>query len=118
CALRQLSLGVQLAVDVLGAPPVCELPRDATVEALAQTVLNRLLAGATPPATGLDSTRYCLRLMERPGQRLRLLSGEYLTPSEAEFKALRLPPWLFSFYYPFRPIRLFWKHVIRLPVRV
>jgi len=113
CALRQLSLGVQLAVDLLGAPPVSELPRDVTVEALAQTVLNRLLTGATPPAAGLETTRYCLRLMERPGQRLRLLSGEYLTPSEAEFRVLQLPPWLFFAYYPFRPVRLFWRNAIR-----
>ena len=112
-ALRQLSLGVRLAVDLLGAPAVRELPPDAAVEPLARAVRNRLLAGAIPPVPALDSARYCLRLLERPGQRLRFLSGEYLTPSEAEYRALQLPPSLFFLYYPFRPVRLFWKHAIR-----
>src|SRR5438552_13673575 len=98
---------------LLAAPAVRELPPDAAVEPLARAVRNRLLAGATPPVPALDSARYCLRLLERPGQRLRFLSGEYLTPSEAEYRALQLPPSLFFLYYPFRPVRLFWKHAIR-----
>ena len=114
CALRQLSLGVRLAVDLLGVPACPQVPiNPAAEEPLAHVIRNRLLAGAIPPAPALESAPYCLRLLERPGQRLRFLSGEYLTPSEAEYRALQLPPWLFFLYYPFRPIRLFWKHAIR-----
>ena len=111
-ALRQLSLGVWLAADLLGAPSPSGLPACAAVESLAGAVRDRLLTGATPPAPALVSTRYCLQLLEGPGHRLRYLAGQYLTPSEAEFRALRLPPWLFALYYLFRPIRLFTKHVI------
>ena len=77
------------------------------VEPLARAVWNRLLAGATPPASALESLRFCLRLMERPGHQLRYVAGEYLTPSEAEFRALQLPPRLFFLYYPFRPFACF-----------
>ena len=86
------------------------------VESLARAVRNRLLAGAMPPAPAFESTRFCLRLLEHPGQRLRCLSGQYLTPSEAEYRVMRLPPWLYFLYYPLRPIRLFWKHVIQRPL--
>jgi hypothetical protein len=51
--------------------------------------------------------------MERTGHRLRYVAGEYLTPSEAEFRALQLPPRLFFLYYPFRPIRLLWKYAMQ-----
>ena len=117
-ALRQLSLGVRLAVDLRGAPASAELLPDPAVEPLARAVWNRLLAGATPPVPALESTRLYLRLLETPGHKLRFLSGLYFTPSEAEYRALKFPPRLFSLYYPFRPIRLLWKHVIRRPVRV
>ncbi len=111
-ALRQLSLGVHLAAGLLGAPAP-ELEHDLQVERLAKTVEDRLLAGATPPAEAAESTRYSLRLLETSSQRLRYLAGLYVTPSEAEYRALRLPPSLFFLYYPFRPIRLLWKHAIR-----
>src|SRR2546425_6731951 len=111
-ALRQLSLGVHLAAGLLGAPAP-ELEHDLQVERLARAVENRLLAGATPPAEAAESTRYSLRLLETSSQRLRYLAGLYVRPSEAEYRALRLPPSLFFLYYPFRPIRLLWKHAIR-----
>ena len=113
CALRQVSLGVRLAADLLGAPSPGELPSDSVAESLAGIVRYRLLAGATPPAPAAESTRFCLQLLENPGQRLRYLCGLYITPSEAEYRALHLPPWLHFLYYPYRPVRLFWKHAIR-----
>jgi hypothetical protein len=109
-ALRQLLLGVRLAVDLLGAPPPPSLPEDPVLESLAARVHARLLAGARPPAPALESTGFCLRMLERPNQRLRLLHGLYLSPSAAEYKVLRLPPALYFLYYPFRPVRLLWKH--------
>ena len=117
-ALRQVSLGLRLAGDLAGVVSPPPLPKDTMVEPLARAVWNRLLAGATPPAPALESLRFCLRLMERPGHQLRYVAGEYLTPSEAEFRALQLPPRLFFLYYPFRPIRLFWKHAIQRPIGV
>ena len=108
-AMRQLSLGLHLARELLDAPAP-KLDDDPEVERVAQSVSNRLLSGATPPVPALESTRYTLRLLETPAQRLRCLAGLYLTPSEAEYRALQLPPSLFFLYYPFRPLRLLWKH--------
>ena len=110
-SLRQLSLGLLLARELLGAS-AAELDIDPQAVRLAETISNRLLSGARPPVPAPESTRYTLRLLETPGQRLRCLAGLYLTPSEAEYRALRIPPWLFFLYYPFRPIRLIWKQAV------
>ena len=109
--MRQVSLSVRLAADVLGAPLPRGVPEDPAVDRLAALVKGRLLAGAgeIPPR---DLTRFCLALLESPYDRLRFLAGHYLTPSEAEYMALRLPPALYFLYYPFRPARLFHKHVL------
>jgi hypothetical protein len=110
--LRQLLLGVQLASELLGAP-VPKFDPDPKVEDLTRAIVNRLMSGATPPVPAVESTRYGLRLLETPSQRFRCLAGLYVTPSEAEFRALRLPPPLYFLYYPFRPLRLSWKHVVK-----
>ena len=54
-----------------------------------------------------------LTLLQTPSQRIRFLIGQYLVPSEAEHRALRLPPSLYFLYYPLRPLRLVAKHVFR-----
>ncbi len=109
---RQILLSVRLAADLLGAP-YPDVPNDPKVDQLATTVRARLLKGEIPPASAADATRFALQLLEAPSQRLRLLSGLYITPSEAEYRALQLPPWLHFLYYPYRPVRLFWRHALR-----
>jgi Uncharacterised nucleotidyltransferase len=116
-SLRQLWLGLELATDLLGTPAPPVLRHDPVVKTLLSAVRRRLLAGARPPAGAIESNAFCLRLLERPTHRLRYLAGLYLTPSEAEYRALRLPGSLYVLYYPYRPIRLFWKHAIRRSVR-
>jgi putative nucleotidyltransferase-like protein len=111
-ALRQLLLAVQLATDLFGVSVGAELPTDPVVQPLIRTVRKRLLASAKPPAPASESTRFLLKLLDRPGHRLRFLFGEYLKPSEAEYRVLKLPPWLHFLYYPFRPMRLLWKHAV------
>ena len=113
-SLRQLLLSLHLANDLLGAP-IPNMDKDAEVARLTHMVTDRLMAGATPPVPALASNRYTLRLLETPAQRLRYLAGLYLTPSEAEYRALKLPPSLFFLYYPFRPLRLIWKYVRNSP---
>ena len=110
--LRQVSLGVRLAADVLGAPLPAGLPEDPAVTRLAGLVRDRLLGGVATPTPARDLTRFCLGLVENSRHRLRFLTGHYLTPSEAEHMVLRLPPSLYFLYYPFRPARLFAKHVL------
>ena len=110
-SLRQVSLGLLLARELPGASAP-ELDKDPQTVRIAQSISNRLLAGAKPPVPAPESTRYTLRLLETTAQRLRCLTGLYLTPSEAEYRALRVPPWLFFLYYPLRPSRLFWKHAL------
>ena len=110
-ALRQLLLGVRLAHELLDAPaPV--LPADPGLSRIVGMISHRYLTGAKPPVPAGESTRYTMRLLETPTQRLRCLVGLYLTPSEAEFRALKLPPLAAFLYYPFRPVRLVWRHTV------
>jgi Uncharacterised nucleotidyltransferase len=49
------------------------------------------------------------RLLKRPREKLAHLAHCLLLPTGAEEAALNLPEFLCFLYYPFRPIRLFWK---------
>jgi Uncharacterised nucleotidyltransferase len=111
--LRPLLLGVNLARELLGAPAPPKFDPDPKVKDLTRTIVDRLMSGARPPVPAIESTRYYLRLLETPAQRVRCLAGLYVGPSEAEFRALRLPPPLYFLYYPFRPLRLSWKHLAK-----
>ena len=52
-------------------------------------------------------------MFERNSHRLRYLAGTFVWPSEAEYRALRLPPALYFLYYPFRQLRLIAKYAAR-----
>ena len=112
-ALRQVLLSVRVAADVFNVPSPPDLPVDDRAASLASMVRTRILSGAIPPALAGESTRFCLPLFESSSQRVRYLSGLYITPSEAEYKAVNLPAWLHFLYYPYRPVRLIWRHAIR-----
>ena len=107
-------LGLNLARELLGAPAP-KFDPDPKVEDLTRAIVDRLMSGARPPVPAVESTRYGLRLLETSTQRAHYLTGLYATPSEAEYRALRLPPPLYFLYYPFRPLRLFWKHIAKGP---
>ncbi len=111
--LRQFSAGIRLAADLLRAPVPEALPEDPAAMHLADVVKDRFLSGVTEPLPAGELTRFCLGLLETRQHRLRYLTGHYLTPSEAEYKALQLPPSMYFLYYPFRPARLLTKHVLR-----
>ena len=115
--LRQLSIGVALAADVLGAPRPRQLTEDPAVTNLAHSVQDRLFAGNARRVSALELTRFCVELLDNGPHRFRFLTGHYLTPSEAEYKVLSLPPSLYFLYYPYRPVRLFAKHVLRRVIR-
>ena len=111
-ALRQVLFSVRLATDLFGIRSSAELPSDPSVEPLVVSVRTRLLAHGSAEISALVSTRFILRLLERKNHRVRFLFGEFFTPSEAEYRVLRLPPWFHFLYYPFRPVRLAWKHTM------
>ena len=114
---RILALGLLVARDLLGVdmpPPAAEFAaRDPRARALAQTVRERFLANAPIPTPAVEATLFSLRAFERAGHRLRYVFGTFIGPSEAEYRAIRLPPALYLLYYPFRPLRLLVKHTVR-----
>jgi hypothetical protein len=112
-ALRQIILSVRLAEGLLGARAPAGLPNDSEADALSNRVSRRLSSGALPPAAAAETLQFSMKLLETAAQRLRYFSVLYVTPSEAEYRAVRLPPWLHFLYYPYRPMRLFWKHAIQ-----
>src|SRR5204862_5211194 len=65
-----------------------------------------LFPAPPPPADIWADALLPLRLLDRPGARLRYLSRVLLLPTFAERRAIRLPRALGALYYPLRPIRL------------
>jgi hypothetical protein len=53
-------------------------------------------------------------MAERRSQGLGVLAGIFLIPTEAEYRALRLPAPLYPLYYPFRALRLCAKYAARV----
>jgi hypothetical protein len=110
--MRELLLGLKIAEDLLGVPPPATLPYDPAVEKLVKIVKNRVLAAAPIPIPESELIPFCLGLFESQRHRLRYLLG-HLSPSEAEYHVLQLPPALYFLYYLFRPIRLIARYAAR-----
>ena len=114
--LRMVSLGLLLASDLLGVelPPAAVnlMATDARTHSLSRTVANRLRADTSPSA--VDTAIFCVRVLERFSYRARLVFGIFWEPTEAEYRALQLPPGIYWLYYLFRPLRLAVKHSRRL----
>jgi hypothetical protein len=111
---RILLLGLALANEVLGmalpADLIQRISDHEIVSTRVQLVRSRLFAGLPSPPPGAELVRFTLPLLETVGDKLRYLHGLVLAPTEAEFEALQLPPALGWAYYPFRFLRLSWKH--------
>ncbi len=109
---RMLSLGLLLASDLLGV----DLPRaaleladtDARTRALVEAARERLRADG--PISALEAVRFPARAFEQSQHRMRLIAGMVCQPTEAEYRALKLPPGLYWLYYLFRPMRLAVKY--------
>ena len=108
-----LAVGLLLADGQLeaGLPPGAAA--DAEARALAKAIRERYLAGAPIPVPPLEAARLSLRMFDRTSHRLRYVFGSFFGPSEAEYRALRLPPALYGLYYVFRPLRLAAKYARR-----
>jgi hypothetical protein len=107
---RQVLLGVRLARNLLDTPVPTPQPTDAAVEHLAQITWQRLLRATPPPTPERELIPFCLELFESTRHRVRYLAG-HLSPSAAEYQALKLPPALHFLYYPLRPVRVASRHL-------
>ena len=113
-----LSLGLRLAGDLLGG----ELPLEAKewvahqpqTQELEMAIRKRFLDCAPFPAPALESARLSVRICDRNSHRLRFLFGTLIGPSEAEYRALPMPPALYRLYYLFCPLRLIAKYLGQL----
>jgi hypothetical protein len=113
---RMLVLGLRLVCDVLGA----ELPTnvatrvaaDSHVADLAAAVQIRLLSDLPADTSAPEACRMNLRMLERFPDKIRFLTGIVITPGEAEWRSMRLPPVAYHLYYPYRLLRLLGKHAL------
>lgn len=106
---RMVLLGLRLAGDLLEAPvpdAVREtIGHDRAVTQLAADVRAALFM-PRPAASPVRDGRLNLRMLERISDKTRFLRGLLITPTEAEWRLLQLPPSLFFLYYPYRLARL------------
>lgn len=116
--LRIPSLGLLLASDLLESDPppavVEYIAKDSTVHELAAQVRRRFLDDVPLPATALEAAGFSVRAFQSTRYRMRYLLGSFVVPSEAEYRALKIPPVLYKLYYLFRPLRLGVKYLVRL----
>jgi hypothetical protein len=106
---RIVLLGLRLAGDLFGSPlPAAvreAINSDRLVAKLGAEVVATMFlprSEASPVRDGLLN----LRMLERIWDKLRYLRGLLITPTEAEWRRLLLPPALFFLYYPYRLARL------------
>jgi len=106
---RMVLLGLRLAGDLLGSPlPAVvreAIDSDGMVKKLANEVLATIFLPRAEPSPVRDGLLN-LRMLERIWDKLRYLRGLLITPTEAEWRRLLLPPALFFLYYPYRLARL------------
>jgi hypothetical protein len=111
---RMVVLGLLLASELLGvdlpSPAAKYTAMDWTYPALAM-IKKRLHDQTLAPAAPIESALFHRHVFERTGHRVRFVLGDFLQPTEAEYKALKLPPFLYWLYYLFRPARLASKYV-------
>jgi len=113
---RMVSLGLLLAADLLGVEPPLEarpFVDDRIARKLAGIIRQRVLIDAPFPPTGWDAGLLSVRALSRTSHRMSFVLGS-LSPSEAEYRSLPLPPVLYWLYFPFRPLRLTVKYARRL----
>ncbi len=109
---RQLLTGMKIAANLLGAPmPRC-LPEDSVADGLADLAIRRLLGARPLPTPESEMIQFCMKMFETPRHRARYLLG-HLSPSNAEYDAVHLPPALHFLYYALRPLRLASRFVFK-----
>jgi hypothetical protein len=115
---RILSLGLQLASDLLDAPLppkiLTAVNNDSTVMTTAKQVTTQLFSGPSGPNGMIDEARLAISLRERKRDQLRSHFDLLLTPRRGDWMWLPLPGPLGFLYYLVRPIRLAGKYGMTL----
>ena len=115
---RLLDLGLSLAHDLLDAPLPNEIRQkiqnSATVRALGAQVRRKLFRPLDRPRGGFVNTLFHLRIRERWRDGVWSCLDLALTPTLADWTALRLPVFLSFVHFFFRPIRLSAKYARKL----
>jgi hypothetical protein len=112
--LRVVHLGLQLAMDLLGAQlpatAVRHLARDRAVPKLASRFERELWNGSTGEVERARIVKSLshLAMRERLRDRLAYCIG-HLEPTVGDWTALRLPEPLWFLHYLIRPLRLAWR---------
>jgi hypothetical protein len=111
-AERMLSVGLLLAIDLLGAPldeaAARGIKADATASELAREVLERYLPAPDGPPDFAARWTFNLKARERR-RRLKLIVPAMM-PNERDFAFLRLPTALSFLYHAVKPVRLLGKY--------
>jgi hypothetical protein len=105
---RAVGLTLAACAALLGTPP----PRGQSLAALPAWLT--LFPALSPEADGREDALLPLRLLPGWSARLEVMATALLAPTLAEWRLLRLPPWLAPLYYPLRPARLAGKWTWRL----
>jgi hypothetical protein len=120
-AKRMLLLGLRLAEKILSAELPSEIReaigQDSAVEGLCDWINSNIYVTPSLSLSSLQTIRFHLRTRERTRDRIRYLFLLVFTPSYSDWKALRLPGYLFSLYYFIRPFRLTWQLLRRILTR-
>jgi hypothetical protein len=90
------------------------LPAPPPVTQLARLFIARLLSMTPRPSSSINDNLLETRLTGSYWRRCRYVIGSLTTPTEAEWRAGRLPRVLFPVYYMVRPLRLAFKHTTRV----
>lgn len=111
---RMVLLGLHLVSHWLGAE-VPEAVRERVaaqprVAELTAEIRNEFIRNPLSTRPAIESCRLNLRMLERFRDKVRFVIGTLVTPTEAEWHELRLPPALYFLYYPYRLARLTAKY--------
>ena len=116
---RMIAVGLELVRRLFEVQPEAAIPwqADDTVRQLATAAEEQIRKPADAMGE-MDSAKWTWRLLSRPSDRFRYISGVVIAPTVAEWQAWPLARKLHFLYYPFRILRLAHKYCRRLVTRL
>ncbi|HEX8183840.1 MAG TPA: nucleotidyltransferase family protein [Blastocatellia bacterium] len=114
---RMLSTGLILANGLLGAAlpdfALEQVNADRAARRLAARACARLFSSKVNFYEALKNPLFYIKARERLRDKARCCARMALSPTVNDLQSLSLPPALFFFYYPLRPLRLLSKYLLR-----